>query len=150
MPKLLNFKSKKKKINKPKHWILKIFNGDDFNNSKELGVWGISSKGTVNKTFIDEAQPGDKLWFMKSNHEIVGVAIYKSHTQRLVGPLISLTYSDQELGWKNMKKIDTQIDFENYIETHNLKYNFSFISDVTLNNQMNSYMNMEREYEKLL
>jgi hypothetical protein len=94
---------------------------------------------------------GDKLWFIKSNKQIAAVADYVSHTKRLTGPLINITYSDKELGWKNMAKADIQINFENLKEINdpNFKYQFNFISEVTLNNQMNSYMNMGHEYEKL-
>jgi hypothetical protein len=158
MPHIFKFRLKKsqnKKIskkNKPNHWMFKVQDGKNFQNSKHLGIWGISSKGSLNKIFIDKVKIGDKLWFIKYNKQIIGVADYKSHTKRMLGPLINLTYSDKELGWENMSKIDTEIKFENLkdIDNINFKYQFNFISDVTLNNQMNSYMNMGHEYEKLV
>ena len=42
------------------------------------------------------------LWFVKkkSNGKLIAVATYRSHNSRQTGPLINVSLSDEELGWR--------------------------------------------------
>jgi hypothetical protein len=96
-------------------WILRIGNGKNFINSSKYNIWGISSKY---KTFISSSEPGDRLWFVLSgsNGKIIAVSEFYSLKERETGPLISLTLTNEELGWDISGEIcDIQIEYKNLI-----------------------------------
>ena len=150
MPHLFNRNKKQKKHSK--HWIFKVTNVDDFKNSVEFKTWGICSKGTAAELFMKNVKQGDKLWFINKKKEIIGVCDYIIHNKRIFGPLINLTKTNEELGWKNMNKVDIEIHYNNLleIEDKNLKYHFDFISQVILNDYSCSHMNMDHLYKKII
>ncbi len=82
-----------------KDWLLRIGDGDHFHSSSKRNIWGVASKDSNVKGFIKRASPGDHLWFVKSGGQIIAVATFVEFKDRILGPLISLTATNEELGW---------------------------------------------------
>lgn len=82
-------------------WILRVGDGENFKKSSGFRIWGISSNVNINKHFLKHVKQGDRLWFVKSKSQgkILGVATYRSHNGRELGPLVDISLSDEELGW---------------------------------------------------
>jgi hypothetical protein len=91
-------------------WFLRVGDGINFSNSK-YNIWGIKSYG---KELFRNMNIGDRLWFVKnkSQGKIVAVATYKSYNKRLIGPLVNITATNEELGWKGKdNEWDTEIHY---------------------------------------
>ena len=96
-----------------KDWILRIGDGKNFINSSKVNIWGISSKY---KTFISSCEVGDRLWFVVSGGKIFALANFVSLKIRELGPLVSLTPTNEDLGWDNSgETCDVQIEFKNLL-----------------------------------
>ena len=82
-------------------YLFHIGDGDHFKSSSTKSIWGIASSQTVSKAFIANAKKGDRLWFVKSktNGQLIAVATFTEMKKRELGPLISLTLTNEELGW---------------------------------------------------
>jgi len=97
------------------HWILRVGDGTNFRNSSKFNIWGISSKY---KTFRSEAKPEDILWFIVSgsNGKVIAVSEFSSSRIRELGPLISVTPTNKELGWDDSgETCDIQIEYKNLV-----------------------------------
>ena len=46
-----------------KYYILRVGDGDNFANSRNLKMWAIQSRY---KTFLKKVKTGDKLWFIQN------------------------------------------------------------------------------------
>jgi hypothetical protein len=102
-------------IKMPNHFLLHIGDGIHFTASSVKSIWGIKSQNTWAKAFISNAKEGDLLWFVKSktNGQIVAVATFTQTKERILGPLIQLTLSDEELGWDKTKgNWDTEVHYK--------------------------------------
>ena len=84
-------------------WLFRIGDGNNFINSTKYSIWGIKSDPPSGKYFLNNVKPGDRLWFVtsKSNGKIIAVSTYRSHNKREFGPLIDLSFTNEELGWEN-------------------------------------------------
>lgn len=85
-------------------WILRVGDGLNFINSSKYKIWGIQTNTSPHgKNFIKNVKPGDRLWFVKSKShgKIIAVATYRSHNKRELGPLVSISLTNEELGWTN-------------------------------------------------
>ena len=82
-------------------WLLRVGDGNNIISSSRFRIWGIQSSTSDSKYFLKEVKPGDRLWFVvnKSQGKLIGVATYKSHNKRELGPLINISMSNEELGW---------------------------------------------------
>ena len=82
-------------------WILRVGDGENLKRSSKYNIWGISSNVRTNKCFIKNARPGDRLWFVKtkSQGKLIAVATYCSYNKRILGPLIDISLTNEELGW---------------------------------------------------
>ena len=71
---------------------------------------------------MSTAKEGDLLWFVKSktNGQLVAVATFTGIKKRILGPLLALTSTDEELGWdKTQGEWDIEIHYKNlYNLTH--------------------------------
>ena len=97
-------------------WIMRISDGNHFCNSSRKKVWAVSSKVPCNKHFIKNVKPGDKLWFVTSNSsgKIIAVSTFAYIKPREIGPLISLTETNEDRGWTEKDgDWDTDIFYEN-------------------------------------
>lgn len=86
-----------------KHYILRVGDGNNFKSSSNVSIWAVKSRY---KSFLQKVKEGDKLWFIKNkerndtyNGRIIAVANFVSKNERCVGPLISITPNNDELGW---------------------------------------------------
>ena len=98
------------------HWLLRVGDGDHFVSSQSLKRWGIYSKDAWAKKFLRTVCEGDVLWFIQSNSggKVMGVATFSHHRSRVVGPLIALTPTNEELGWTKTNGFwDTEIHYTN-------------------------------------
>lgn len=101
-----------------KHYILRVGDGNNFKNSSNVSIWGVKSR---NKSFLKKVKEGDKLWFVKNkekdddkNGKIIAVADFVSKNERDIGPLISITPNNDELGWdKKGDFCDIEIHYNN-------------------------------------
>jgi hypothetical protein len=59
------------------------------------------------------AKNGDRLWFVESKNKgrIVAVATFTRTTERILGPLIPLTLTNEELGWDKDGEWDTEVNY---------------------------------------
>jgi len=98
------------------HWLFRVGDGDHFVSSSKQNIWGIVSSNSFGKYFINKAKAGDKLWFVKSNSKglLMAVSTYTGIKKREVGPLVSLTATNEELGWtKTNGAWDTEVHYTN-------------------------------------
>jgi hypothetical protein len=96
-------------------WLLYIGDGKNFNASSSKSIWGITSNHSFTKGFLSTAKTGDRLWFVKSktNGKIIAVATFTSTNKRILGPLIQLTLTNEELGWdKTDDNWDTEVHYK--------------------------------------
>jgi hypothetical protein len=61
-------------------------------------VWGFDSKTDLGKSFYKHAKSNNILWF-ESDNMFYAVATFVGFNKRENGPLVSLTSTNEELGW---------------------------------------------------
>ena len=106
------------------HWFLRVGDGKNLMNSSKYRIWGIKSTSSCGKHFVKNVKKGDKLWFIKnkSQGKVIAVATYMSHNERLLGPLLNLTRSNEELGWVGEGPdwtSNVEVHYTNLYELHN-------------------------------
>jgi hypothetical protein len=102
------------------HFLLRIGDGKHFNSSSSKSIWGVNSKNNSIPQFLSGVKPGDILWFVKSRSkcQIVAVATFKEAKNRILGPLLALSPTNEDLGWVNTEgSWDTEI---HYTDLYNL------------------------------
>jgi len=106
----------------PNHFLLRIGDGVHFKASSSKSIWGINSKHPNAKGFLKAVREGDILWFVQSGTKgkIVAVATFTGKKERIIGPLIALTFTNSELGWdKSEGEWDTEVHYKDlYNLTH--------------------------------
>jgi len=80
----------------PTDWIIKPGMNKNFDNSIKNMTWGYVS--TRLPTFRETVKSGDRLWFVRKDL-LIAVATFKDQKKRVLGPLIALTLTNEELGW---------------------------------------------------
>jgi hypothetical protein len=101
-----------------KHYIIRVGDSVNFKNSSDLGIWAVKSRC---KTFLQIVKEGDKLWFVKNkvknqtlSGKIIAVADFVSKNERVHGPLLSLSLTNEELGWNEKgEEYDIEINYNN-------------------------------------
>jgi hypothetical protein len=113
-------KDKKEKekviVGEPTHHLLRVGDGDHFFSSQLYSRWGIKGKASCYSKFLQGVREGDILWFIQAQSEgkVIGVATYTRQCVRVLGPLINLTPTNEELGWiKTLGDWDTEIHYTN-------------------------------------
>lgn len=96
-------------------WLLRAGDGGNLKRSSKYRIWGIQSDTPDNKYFLTNVKPGDRLWFVKgkSQGKLIAVATYCSHNTRVFGPLINISFTNEELGW-----IGSETDWTSDTEIH--------------------------------
>ncbi len=98
------------------HWLLRVGDGIHFTRSQSLSRWGVCSKHSWTPSFLRNVRNGDLIWFIQSNSggKVMGVATYSHHCVRVLGPLIDLTPTNNELGWTETDgDWDTEVHYRN-------------------------------------
>lgn len=105
-------------------WIMRVGDACNLINSSKYKIWGIQSDTPAGKYFMCHVKYGDRLWFVKgkSDGKLVAVATYVSHNERNIGPLISFTRTNEELGWVLLNDSEWLFDIEvHYKDLYNLE-----------------------------
>lgn len=110
-------------IPEPTHWILRAADGKHFWSSSKDKIWGINSKHNTQR-FMKDVKPGDILWFLtnkKAGGKFVAFATYERQNERILGPLLQLTKSNEELGWtKQEGDWDIEIHYKDLYDVSEL------------------------------
>ena len=136
-----------------KHWLIRVGDGENFKNSSKHGIWGC--KSSTSKTFLKDIAIGDKLWFItnKSQGQIIAAATFESHNKRILGPLVKLSMSDEELKWANTE-FDTEIQYSNLYNLNECKLNINIKSTILITkyiNDTNKYdIDLSQEYKYIV
>ena len=96
-------------------YLLRIGDGKHFLSSSLKNIWGINSKNADSKGFMGSVKEGDRLWFVKGQSRglIMGVATFTTTKDRVLGPLLPLTYTNDELGWVHTEGYwDTEVHYK--------------------------------------
>lgn len=138
------------------HWLIRIGDGKNFTNSSKYGIWGI--KETKTKKFRENAKEGDILWFIlgNSNGKIKALSIFKSCNKREIGPLINLSQTDEELGWKKTY-IDDEWNYEiKYTDLYDIS-SLELLTNIEFHNSICNYNDSDsclidiiHEYNKII
>jgi len=139
-------------------WILRVGDGKNFMNSSDYRIWGIQTETSPHgKYFISNVKHGDRLWFVtsKSKGKIIAVATYVSHNERVLGPLVNTTMTNEELGWSGEGP-----DWTSNMEVHythlyelsncNLLTNIKCPSTIRKYNSEKCSVNLQVEYENIV
>lgn len=135
-----------------KDFILRVSDGVNFTNSSSKCIWGINSKDNVARWFKSNVKNGDRLWFVqsKSYGKIIAVATYKNSIERVIGPLISMTLTNEELGWTN-GSWDTEVHYDNLYNLTSSNLNSQIIGprSIRLYNQK-CQVDLPTEYDRIV
>ena len=99
------------------HWLLRVGDGAHFKSSSPKYIWGVNSKHNCTQGFLRDLKKRDILWFVlgKDSGRVIGCAEYVETKERILGPLISLTETNEELGWtKSTGDWDTEIHYTKF------------------------------------
>jgi hypothetical protein len=109
------------------HWLLRIGDAENFINSSKYNLWGVKSDTPCVKKILSDIKEGDILWFIKSKSQglVFAVAEFAKIKKRELGPLISLSLTNKELGWN-----DTE--FANSGNHNNWDYEIHYINLLNL------------------
>jgi hypothetical protein len=110
-------------MNDGKHWILRVGDGENFVKGNPRSLWAVKD---THKSFLENVKPGDKLWFIRSKQfedlqlgKVIAVADFEYKNERISGPLVSITASNEELNWTGSKGGDCNIEIH-YTNLYNL------------------------------
>jgi hypothetical protein len=98
------------------HWLIRIGDGKNFNNSLQHSLWGFNDS-VFSKSFINRARPNDIIWFITANSKghIIGFATYQSHNKKEEEPIYNTNMSN---GWNRYQDYsnewETVIHYNNY------------------------------------
>jgi len=103
-------------------YIVHVSDAKNFNASKYKNIWCFKRTTACWINFMRNVNPGDLLCFIKNGGTVVGFAEYVGIKPRELGPLISLTITNEELGWTRNGEWDTELHYKGYVDSHtNLK-----------------------------
>jgi len=136
------------------HFLLRVGDGDHFKRSSSKSIWGINSKEKQGKWFASNVKDGDLLWFVKGKDKgkIIAVATFTENKERVLGPLISTTFTNEELGWtKTEGEWDTEV---HYRDLYNLS-SCGLYSEIKSPNPIRLYnekckVNLQVEYPSIV
>lgn len=122
------------------HWLLRVGDGENFKNSSKFNIWGIKKKWM---SYMKDIKKGDILWFVVNkktsgkNGLAIGCAVFNCFKEREIGPLIQISQTDEELGWKGDGEWEVEIHYKELynIETCNILCDTRNPSSVIKNKQ---------------
>jgi len=137
-------------------WILRAGDGENFLNSSDYRIWGINSSLKCGKHFLKNVKQGDRLWFVTSNSKgkLIAVGTYKSHNERVLGPLVNTTMTNEELGWTGEGPdwtSETEVHYTNLYLLSNCNLLTHLKGNVTIRKyNKKCSINLPTEYENIL
>lgn len=137
------------------HWLLRVGDGQNLIRSFSKRIWGIQSTTPDNKHFLANVHQGDILWFVKnkSQGKLVAVATYRSHNQRVLGPFIVTSLTNDELGWKGRdSKWDTEIHYSDIYDLNDCELLTHIKSPKTIRKYKDKkcLVNLPMEYSRII
>jgi hypothetical protein len=138
------------------NWYIRIHDGKNFKASMKKGLWACKSFASDGKCFLSNAVDGDQLWFILGKPyggEMYAVATFVKTMKRETGPLISVTMTDEEIGWEagpNGSSWDTEIHFRDLyiIESLHLVHNAKCQSSIF--RVRDSEIDLDTEYTNIV
>jgi len=114
-------------IVQPKHWIVRVQDGENFRNST-YPFWGVKKgRGGCIKSIVNKMKEGDVLWFLTSKlygGKIIAMAEFQCYYDRSDEPLFRVhTYSNKEQNWKGDDDWSIQIHYKNLYNTEKQNLN---------------------------
>lgn len=97
-------------------YIVHVGDAKNFNASKYKNIWGFKSTTACWINFTRNVNPGDILCFIKKGGLVLGFAEYVGNKARELGPLISLTPTNEELGWSE-GAWDMELHYKGYVDS---------------------------------
>ena len=103
-------------------WLVRVGDGANFIASSRHAIWGIDSKNPDCKHFIKNVRPGDIVWFIKGKDSglILGCATFVRCETRIIGPIITLSPTNEELGW-TAGDWDTEVHYTDLYDLSTIK-----------------------------
>lgn len=141
------------------HWLFRIGDSVNFINSSIHNIWGILSTSSMSKYFLKHVIEGDILWFIKSksNGLVLAIATFSHHEKRIIGDLINLSMTNDELGWNNDgSNSDTEIHYKDLYNLEECKLETYIKGAATIRKFTNDNyphkckIHLEDEYEKFI
>jgi hypothetical protein len=134
------------------HWLLRVGDGIHFERSSKKGIWGVDSKKPNIPGFLRTVKKGDLLWFVKTGGLLIAVATYTSSVERVLGPLITLTQTNEELGWTEVDgDWDTEVHFDTFYNISLCELNAGIKSPLTVRTYNDKCkVDLPTEYKNIL
>jgi hypothetical protein len=105
------------------HYILRVGDGGNFIKGFAKRLWAVRDS---HKSFLEKVKQGDKIWLIRSktsedlySGKIIAVADFEYKNERIVGPLVSLTPTNEEIGWGDSEGGNCNIEIH-YNNLYNL------------------------------
>jgi hypothetical protein len=138
----------------PQHWIFRVGDGSNFYGSRKHLIWGIKTVSSDGKCFVSRAEPGDIIWFLtnhKAGKKLIAVATFTKIIKREIGPLISLTLTNEELGWSE-GSWDTEVHYSDLymIEDLEMTLTVSLMMTVVRTTTISSDIDFQKEYDNIV
>jgi hypothetical protein len=139
----------------PAHFLLRVGDGIHFNRSSSQSIWGITSTSPVGKGFKSTVKAGDILWFVtgRSKGKIIAMATFTQTRERIIGPIIDLTATNEELGWTNTEgNWDTEVHYKDLfnLTERDLLTGIKGAATVRLYKEEKCNVNLPAEYQSIL
>jgi hypothetical protein len=137
------------------HYLFRVGDGDHFKASSSKGIWGILSSTVFGKGFLAAVKPGDVLWFVKGERSkglLLAAATFVEVKERVLGPLISLTATNEELGWtKTDGDWDVEVHFKDLYNIEDCELHSEIKGSATIRQYNDLCMvNLPQEYANIV
>jgi len=136
------------------HYIIRIGDGVNFINSSKYNCWGLNSNNNNAKHLIKNIKENDILWFIKNKTkgQVIAVSKYTRNEKRILGPLINISKTNEELGWDNIENIDTIIYYDNIYNISRCNIFINLKGQNTIYKYSNDKYNIDlkKEYDNII
>jgi hypothetical protein len=131
------------------HWII-IYKNNNFENSSKYNIWGIKSTTNAGKCFIKNVEKNDIIWFICEG-KIIGMVEFINLNKRIIGSLINISLTNEELNWKGDDNWDIEIHYTNLYNLIdcNIDCKLKGQSSIRRYNKDKCPIDLEEEYEKI-
>jgi hypothetical protein len=136
------------------HYIIRVGDGVNFINSSKYNCWGLNSNNNNVKHLIKNIKENDILWFIKNKTkgQVIAVSKYTRNEKRILGPLINISKTNEELGWDNIENIDTIIYYDNIYNISRCNIFINLKGQNTIYKYINDKYNIDlkKEYDNIV
>jgi hypothetical protein len=136
------------------HYIIRVGDGVNFINSSKYNCWGLNSNNNNAKHLLKNIKENDILWFIKNKTkgQVIAVSKYTKNEKRILGPLINISKTNEELGWDNIEHIDTIIYYDNIYNISRCNIFINLKGQNTIYKYINDKYNIDlkKEYDNII